>query len=277
MGQRYVEVEKGWSCWDSRRLILRRNPRVTGVLVIALQNATKIMPALMGLDKEYVALMQLHTNVSNSELRETVTSYTGEIIQKPPKKSSVKRVEREREIYEMEILERENKNVLLRIKCEAGTYIRKLVHDMGQLIGGAHLKELRRTSTGSFTEDMTIKLQDLKDSYVFWKENSIETELRKMILPVEAGVEHLKKVLIKDTAIDAVTHGAPLGAGGISKVEKGIKKGTLVGLMSLKGELVALGEANLTSEEMIGKKKGMAVSLKRVVMDKHVYPETWKS
>ncbi|MFB6089098.1 MAG: RNA-guided pseudouridylation complex pseudouridine synthase subunit Cbf5, partial [Candidatus Aenigmatarchaeota archaeon] len=127
------------------------DPKTTGVLVIALEKATKIMEALMGLDKEYVSIMHLHKNVSDKKLRVILDNFEGEILQKPPVKSSVKREERIREVHCIDILDRDGKDVLMRVNCEAGTYIRKLIHDVGEKIGGAHMKELRRTKVGPFT------------------------------------------------------------------------------------------------------------------------------
>lgn len=252
------------------------DPKTTGVLVIALEKATKIMEALMGLDKEYVSIMHLHDNISDKKLKITLDKFEDKIVQKPPVKSSVKREERVREIYSLDILDRDGKDVLLKTDCEAGTYIRKLIHDVGEDIGGAHMKELRRTRVGPFAEDGAYKLQDLKDNYVLWKEEGVE-DIRKVVGPVEASVEHLKSILVKDTAIDSICHGAPLGVGGVSKLQDNIKAGDMVSISSLKGELIALGEAKKDSVDILNDSRGKAADLERVIMDRNTYPSSWKN
>lgn len=252
------------------------DPKTTGILVIALEKATKIMEALMGLDKEYVSIMHLHKNVPDEKLRVTLDNFEGEILQKPPVKSSVKREERIRKVHSIDILDRDGKDILIRVKCEAGTYVRKLIHDAGKEMGGAHMKELRRTKVGPFTEDMSYKLQDLKDSYVLWEENGNDN-IRSLIGPVEVGVEHLKWILVKDTAIDSICHGAPLGVGGISKLHGNIERGDMIQISSLKGELIAIGKAEMDSESIQESKKGKAADLERVIMDRNTYPSSWKN
>lgn len=251
------------------------DPKVTGVLVTTLENATKIMPALMGAQKEYVAVMKVHKDVSDKELREAVAKFLGKIRQRPPRKSAVKRVERTREVHELDVIERQGTDVLLRVSCEAGTYIRKLVADIGTLIGGAHMAELRRTRSGHFNESLLVRLQDLKDAHDAWKESGDEDGLRDLIMPVERGVEHLKKIIVKDTAIDAVCNGAPLSSGGVSRLEDGMEKDDLIAILSLKGELIALGRAAASTQEIM-KKKVMAARTDRVVMKRGVYPRAWK-
>lgn len=251
------------------------DPKTTGVLVIALQNATKIMQILMGLDKEYIAIMHLHKNISDKQLKVTLERFEGEILQKPPVKSSVKREERLRKIHTIEILDKIDKDVLLKIKCEAGTYIRKLIHNIGERIGGAHMKELRRVSTGEFRECDSCTLQDLKDVYVLWKKENRD-DIREIIGPVEIGAEHLKKIIVKDTAVDAICHGAPLGIGGISRIQKGIETDEKIGVTSLKGELIAIGKAVKNTREIMEKNKGKAADLERVIMKRGKYPSTWK-
>jgi len=251
------------------------DPKVTGVLVIALENALKIMPALMGLDKEYIAIMRLHDNVPLKTLKKVLFEFTGKIKQTPPKKSAVKRREREREIYEINLLEVEDRNVLLDIKCQKGTYIRKLIYDIGKKIGcGANMKELRRIKVGPFEESLCVKLQDLKDAFVLWK-NGNEELIRKYIKPVEFGVEHLKKIIVRDSAVDALCNGAPLGVGGIIKLDENIEKNEMVAVMTGKGELIAIGYSKMDSEKILRSRNGLAVKIDRVIMKRGKYPKLW--
>ena len=247
------------------------DPEVSGVMIICLENACKIMPALQGLEKEYVGVMRLHKDVSENEIRKVVSAFTGKIRQKPPVRSAVARVERTREIYGLEIIEISGKDVLFRVKCEAGTYVRKLCHDIGLKIGGAHMSELRRTRAGRFTEEHACRMHDIVAAYAEWKKNGDET-LRDFILPVEAGIEHLRKVIVKDSAVYSIANGSPLYDAGVSKAEKGIQKGDLVAVLTLRGELTSIGHADMTPEEMM-KRKGIAVKTDRVIIDKAAYPK----
>ncbi len=228
--------------------------------------------------KEYICLMRVHGDVPEDKLRSVINEFVGEIYQRPPLRSSVKRSVRIKHIYYIEILEIQGRNVLMRVGCEAGTYMRKLCHDIGEVLGvGAHMRELRRTRVGPFKEDETlVTLHDVMDAYVFWKEEGDERWIRKVILPVEKAVEHLPKVYIRDSAVDAICNGAILAVPGIVKLETGISKGDLVAIMTLKGELVALGEALMTSKEMYELERGLAVKPVRVIMQRGTYPPLWK-
>ena len=250
------------------------DPHVTGVLPVALGNATKVMPVLMGLDKEYVGVMHLHHDINLEEIRKIIAEkFIGEIIQKPPVKSAVARRKRKRKIYFWDLLEKEGKDVLFKVGCEAGTYIRKLVHDLGETLGvGAHMTELRRTKAGEFTEDQAHSLVVVRDAYEFWKEGD-EKLLRKILIPMEYAIPHVKKIFVKDTAISSICNGAPVYPKGIVRIQKGIVRGETIAVYSLKEELIALGIAKLTSEEMFKAKKGVAVRTDRVLMEKNVYPK----
>jgi len=249
------------------------DPAVTGVLPIALENATKAMPVLMGSDKEYVGVMHLHKEVEEQLLKETVTNFIGKIVQIPPVKSAVARRPREREIKFFDVLEVDGRDVLFKVGCEAGTYIRKLVHDLGMALGvGAHMTELRRTKAGNFTEDQAYSLVSVKDAYEFWKEGN-EKLLRELLIPVEYAILHVKRIFVKDSAIDAICHGAPVFASGICRIQKEIVRGETIAVYSLKEELIALGIAKMTSEEMMKKSKGVAIRTDRVFMETGTYPK----
>ncbi len=249
------------------------DPRVSGVLVIALENATKLMPILLSSRKEYVALMNIHKELPAERIRKVCDEFVGKILQTPPKKSAVARKERQREIYYLNILEISGRDVLMKVGCEAGTYIRKLCSDIGKALGtGAHMQELRRTRAGIFTEKQAVSLQDLKDAYEFWKAGN-EEPLRNMIFPAERVADSIRNVIIKDSSVHNVASGAPVYANGLSRIEEGIEKDELVGIFSLKGELVGIGFAELDSEQMLKNAKGVAIKTDRVLIDRNLYPK----
>ncbi|MGC8812515.1 MAG: RNA-guided pseudouridylation complex pseudouridine synthase subunit Cbf5 [Candidatus Aenigmatarchaeota archaeon] len=245
---------------------------MTGVLPVALDNATKAMSVLLGLDKEYVGVMRLHKEIGEEILREQVKKFIGKIVQTPPVRSAVARRPREKKVYFFDVIEIEGKDVLFKVGCQAGVYIRKLVSDLGLSLGiGAHLTELRRTKAGNFSEDQAHPLIEVRDAYEFWKEGN-EKYLREILIPVDFAVLHLKRVFVKDSAIDSICHGSPVFCSGLTRIQEGIEKGEVVAVYSLKEELVALGKAVLTSKEMFESKKGIAIKTDKVFMKIGTYP-----
>ena len=253
------------------------DPKVTGVLPVFIENATKLVQFLQGSEKEYVALMRLHDDVNERELRKVFELFKGKIYQRPPLKSAVKKRLRVREIYDIEIIEIDGRDVLFRVACEAGTYVRKLCTDIGEVLGvGAHMQELRRTRTGIFTEEKSYTLQDLLDAYVFWKEEGEEEYIREIIQPMELAVANMPKIIIKDTAVDAICHGASLTAKGVAYVEKSVKRGERVAIFTLKHELVAIGRSNYDAEDIVKVRGGIVAEVERVIMERGTYPSYWK-
>jgi len=253
------------------------DPRVTGVLPIMIEHTTKLVKYLQESDKEYVALMHLHGDVKKDRIEKVMEEFVGRIYQRPPLKSAVKKRLRIREVKNIEILEIDGRNVLFRVACEAGTYIRKLCVDIGEVLGvGAHMQELRRIRTGEFDESKAFTLHDLLDAYIFWKEEDEEKYLREIIMPMEEVAKSMKKIIIKDTAVDAICHGAPLTATGIHYIEKTIKRGDIITLFTLKSELVAIVRSHMDAEEILRAKRGIVAETLRVIMERGTYPSYWK-
>ncbi|MDY6761532.1 MAG: RNA-guided pseudouridylation complex pseudouridine synthase subunit Cbf5 [Candidatus Nanohaloarchaea archaeon] len=250
------------------------DPHVTGVLPVGLDQGTKVMDPLSQAGKEYVCMMELGEEREQQRVKEVAEGFVGTVTQLPPEKSAVKREERDRQVYDLEVLEVDDAEVLFRIECEKGFYVRTFCEQFGEALETAgEMVELRRTQVGTFGEGEAVTLQRLTDQYAFWQDGE-DNELDDIVLPVEAGVRHLKKVIVKDSAVAAVAHGADLGTGGIAKLQEGIGEGELVAVLTLKGELVATASAALTSEEMVDG-DGTAVLLDRVYMDKDTYPREW--
>lgn len=254
------------------------DPGVTGVLPTGIGNATKAMQALLYAGKEYACILELHQNVEESEIRRILDEFVGKLYQKPPLKSSVKRVLRVREVYYNYIIEIRGRIALFRVGCQAGTYIRKLCFDIGEALGvGGHMRELRRTRVGNFREDEHLcSLYDLKDAFTFWKEDGDERLLRRYIQPIEVGIGHLPFIKVRDSAVDAICHGANLAATGVVELSSGLKRGDLVALKSLKGEAIALATCTETSESISKAKSGIIANSERVLMVRGRYPQMWK-
>ena len=173
------------------------DPDATGVLPVALGNATKLVDMMTDKKKEYVAtfvlgkttdtqdisgqvLSEREVCCDEKEVREAITSFTGDIEQVPPMYSALKvdgkrlyelaregkTVERKARpvtIQEIEILDVKIPDVKIRVVCSKGTYIRTLCYDIGEKLGcGATMTSLVRTASGQFSIDKAYKLSELQ-------------------------------------------------------------------------------------------------------------------
>ncbi|HJJ22450.1 MAG TPA: RNA-guided pseudouridylation complex pseudouridine synthase subunit Cbf5 [Nitrosopumilus sp.] len=272
--------------WTKRILKLSKighsgtlDPQVSGVLPLGLGEATKALGVLLYGPKEYHALGRVHSLPSKEKLDETIDLFRGEIFQKPPQRSAVVRQTRTRTIYEFEVLEQKERLLLTRILCESGTYIRKLYYDLGEILGaGATMIELRRTRVDQFREtDGLVTLHELANAFALWEEKKDDSRLMKMIKPVEYALSELKSVIIRDSAVDAMCHGAQLAIPGILKISPNLKKGDIVGIYTQKGEAVALAEATMSEEEIRDATKGYAFETNRIIMAPNTYPKKWRT
>ncbi|HUK50697.1 MAG TPA: RNA-guided pseudouridylation complex pseudouridine synthase subunit Cbf5 [Terriglobales bacterium] len=244
---------------------------------VALEEATKVVQGFLYSGKEYVCLMQIHADLPETTILKVLNEFVGEIYQKPPLRASVKREPRKRWIYNLDVSEIEGRTVLFRCSCQAGTYMRKLCSDVGEVFAcGAHMRELRRTRAGPLTEnDGLVTLHQLSAAQSDFEAGD-PTALRRIIKPMEIALTSLPKVMIRDSAVDAVCHGAELALPGVTKLDSAIERNTFVSIFSLKGEAVALGHATLSSREMLDQEKGVAVKTERVIMERNTYPTMWK-
>jgi H/ACA ribonucleoprotein complex subunit 4 len=253
------------------------DPRATGILPVGLGNAVRAMDALHVGTKAYVGVMRMHGKIDLKRLDEVSKEFVNEIFQTPPMKSAVKREMRTRRIHRLEILEVSERDVLFRVDCDAGTYIRSLAVDIGDAMAiGAHLQDLRRTRGGILTEDYAVTLHDLKDGMEEHRAgNSIP--LRKMLHPKEILLAHIPKVQIKDSTVDAICHGADLAMPGIIALDERLKKGDIVAVMTLAGEGVGLGRMLMDSGEVMKRSEGIAIDVYRGLMAPGTYPRSWSS
>lgn len=245
---------------------------MTGVLPIALAKATRIVSILLTSPKGYSALMHLHKDIDDKKLNHIFDEFRGDIKQTPPRRSAVKRQERRRTIYALDLLERQGQEVLFHVSCQAGTYIRTLIHHIGLKLGtGAHMTQLIRTKTGPFAHKTWHTLQDLKDAVEFYKQGN-DQELRKIILPVEEALADTPKIWVHDSAVNSLCHGSSLGIPGVSKLSSSIQPQQIVAMMTLKGELIGLAKASLSAQDILQKEKGLAATTTTIFMDRNIYP-----
>ncbi|AUX10463.1 tRNA pseudouridine55 synthase [Halalkaliarchaeum desulfuricum] len=190
------------------------DPKVTGCLPVLTGAATRLAQAFLEGEKEYVTVLELH-RPAPADLESVLDSFEAPLYQKPPRKSAVSRRLRIREIYELEALETQERRVLLRIRCESGTYVRKLCHDLGLALGtGAHMGDLRRTATTPFDDATLVTLHDLVDA-LEWAMDGHTEQLRTVVQPAERAISHLPAVTIAESAAREVANGAPVYAPGV--------------------------------------------------------------
>ena len=252
------------------------DPKVTGMLVVALDSGTRALDLVREAGKEYVTELVLHRDVDEDRLREVLARFVGDVIQMPPKRSAVRRVLRTRRVHGIDLLEHRGRQALLRIGCEAGTYVRSLCHDIGLALGtGAHMGDLRRTRVGPFEERDMVTLQDLRDAAEWLREDGDEEEMRRVVRPMEQLLTDLPAIVVRDSAVDALCHGAPLAVAGVLEVDGTVMKGRHVAVYTGKGEAVGYGHATMTAEEMVETGEGIAARLARVFMREGTYPRFW--
>ena len=223
--------------------------------------------------------MKLHSDVPEDKVTKVLDEFQGPLYQRPPVRSSVKRQLRTRTIYYIDFFEMDERNVLFKVGCEAGTYIRKLCYDVGEVLGcGAHMQELRRTRVGPFVEDKTlVTLHDISYLFSQWQETKDESMLRKFVYPMEKALELMPKIHVRDSAVDALCHGAHLTAPGVLSLDAGIKIGDTVAVFTQKGEAVTMSKAFVSSEKMLKMDHGFVAKTQRVLMPRGMYPKMWRS
>jgi H/ACA ribonucleoprotein complex subunit 4 len=110
-----------------------------------------------------------------------------------------------------------------------------------------------------------------------WQHQKDEKILRKFIQPMEEALALVSKICIRDSAVDAICHGANLTAPGILSLETGITSGSIAAILTLKGEAVALAKTVASSEEILNMEHGVVAKTERVLMPRGKYPKCWRS
>jgi H/ACA ribonucleoprotein complex subunit 4 len=244
------------------------DPKVTGCLPVLLGDATRLAQVFLVGSKEYVAVLELH-GLPPADLESVVAEFETDVYQKPPRKSAVSRRLRSREVYDLDVLEVEDRQALLRIRCESGTYIRKLCHDLGLALGtGGHMGHLRRTATDPFDDSTLHTLQDVADGLAWARgtdgDDPDESFLREVVAPAEDALVHLPAVTIAESAAEQVAEGAPVYAPGVLEVDDDLDPGDerLLTCYTPDGSAVCLG--HLVGDPDAD--SGEAVSLERVLV-----------
>jgi len=250
----------------------------SGLLLVCLGKALKIVNFLENLDKEYLAKIRLGvstdtydfqgkilSSLSNFDLdekrvRKVVESFRGQIWQAPPPYSALKfqgrrlsdyaregnpitKEPRKVKINSIEILKLFLPFVDLKISCSRGTYIRSLAQDIGsQLKCGAHLSSLARTRIGPF------KLQDALDIEKI-KLYSL-SEVRGRLVSVEEALNSLPAIKVTDKLASGIKNGPDLKFKDIVSLEKEFQTGDTLCLKDSLDQILALGKALRPSTEI---------------------------
>ncbi|KAI9786867.1 MAG: centromere/microtubule-binding protein cbf5 [Geoglossum umbratile] len=257
------------------------DPKVTGCLIVCCDRATRLVKSQQGAGKEYVCVIRLHDKIPGGEAQfaRALETLTGALFQRPPLISAVKRQLRIRTIHESKLYEFDNDRHLgvFWVSCEAGTYIRTLCVHLGLLLGvGAHMQELRRVRSGAMSEDDSIvTLHDVLDAQWVVDNTRDESYLRKVIQPLESLLTTYKRIVVKDSAVNAVCYGAKLMIPGLLRYEAGIEIHEEVVLMTTKGEAIALGIAQMSTVELSTCDHGVVAKVKRCIMERDLYPRRW--
>ncbi|QDS70129.1 centromere/microtubule-binding protein cbf5 [Venturia effusa] len=257
------------------------DPKVTGCLIVCIDRATRLVKSQQGAGKEYVCIVRFHDKVPGGEAQfaRALETLTGALFQRPPLISAVKRQLRVRTIHSSTLYEFDNERHLavFHVSCEAGTYIRTLCVHLGLLLGvGAHMQELRRVRSGAMSEENDmVTLHDVMDAQWTQDNTRDETYLRTVIKPLESLLTTYKRIVVKDSSVNAITYGAKVMIPGLLRYEAGIEVGEEVVIMTTKGEAVALAYAQMSTVELASCDHGVVAKIKRVIMERDLYPKRW--
>ncbi|KZS96032.1 putative rRNA pseudouridine synthase [Sistotremastrum niveocremeum HHB9708] len=256
------------------------DPKVTGCLIVCIDRATRLVKSQQGAGKEYVCVLRLHAALPDpTALPRALQTLTGALFQRPPLISAVKRQLRIRTIYSSTLLEFDPERNLsvFHVSCEAGTYIRTLCVHLGLVLGvGGHMQELRRVRSGAMNEnDGMVTMHDVLDAQWTYDNTADESYLRRVIRPLESLMVGYKRIVIKDSAVNAVCYGAKVMIPGLLRYEADIALHEEVVIMTTKGEAIALGIAQMSTVELATCDHGLVAKVKRCIMERDTYPRRW--
>jgi H/ACA ribonucleoprotein complex subunit 4 len=246
------------------------DPNATGVLPLALNHATVIQDVLLSGTKEYVGVMHLHGDPSAEALHDVVASFVGEVQQLPPDRSAVKRAPRVRTIELLEILESQGRDVLFKVSCDAGTYIRTLCVDIGNALGcGAHLTELRRTRSGGFSESniSLVIAQDIDAAARARVDTGEDHPLKALIQPMERAFDEYPRLIIDDRAIKPAIRGNGIKAIDVVAIDSGVQEGSKIAIFTRSGEIIARGRSTLPAKTIMESRGGFVARISKIYAD----------
>lgn len=256
------------------------DPKTSGCLIVCIDRATRLAKSQQAAGKEYIGVFKLHTPVeSEDKIIKALQLLRNAQFQKPPVIAAVKRVLRVRRIYENKLLEfdAERNLGIVWLKCEAGTYVRTFCVHLGLLLGtGGHMVELRRNRSGITGEgESLMTMHDIQDAMWLYDNYKDESYLRRVIRPLEGLLINYKRIVMKDSAVNAVCYGAKIMLPGVLKFEDGIELNEEIVIITTKGEAICVAIALMTTSTIATCDHGFVAKIKRVIMDRDTYPRRW--
>merc|ERR1711874_743983 len=256
------------------------DPKVTGCLIVCVEKATRLVKSQQSAGKEYVCIYRLHESVEKKRVAQELERLKGALFQRPPLISAVKRQLRVRTCYESKLIEHDqDRNLgIFWVSVEAGSYVRTMCVHLGLLLGvGGQMQELRRVRSGIQSEyDSGMStLHDVLDAQWLYGNHKDESYLRRIIRPLEALLTGHKRIIMKDSAVNAVCYGAKIMLPGILRYEDGIEMGMEIVVCTTKGEAICIAIAQMTTATMASCDHGIVAKIKRVIMERDTYPRKW--
>ena len=218
-------------------------------------------------------------SVEKKRVAQELERLKGALFQRPPLISAVKRQLRVRTCYESKLIEhdQERNMGIFWVSVEAGSYIRTMCVHLGLLLGvGGQMQELRRVRSGiqNETEGM-VTMHDILDAQWLYDNHKDETYLRRVIRPLEALLTNHKRIIMKDSAVNAVCYGAKIMLPGVLRYDDGIEMGQEIVVCTTKGEAICIALAQMTTATMASCDHGIVAKIKRVIMERDTYPRKW--
>jgi H/ACA ribonucleoprotein complex subunit 4 len=254
-----------------------------GNLILCINRATRIVKIQQGAGQTYCCICRFLNHVGDGALGvvRTIETLTGALFQRAPRISGVKNQLRIRTIYQNRLLEYHDHQRLavLRLKCQAGTYVRTLCVHIGLILGvGGHMQDLRRIRSGLLGDnDNLVTMHDVLDAMWFFSSNANDVFLRRVIMPLEVLLLSFKRIVVKDSAINALCYGAKLMIPGLLRFEDGVEIDDKVVLITTKGEAVGIGTAQMNTSMMASYGHGSVVKINKVIMERNMYPRRWST
>ena len=253
------------------------DPFASGLLPLLSGKAMRLTGKILTHDKSYLAIFKFGKELDRNEIEDKMAMLTGKVYNVPPEISAVRVQVRTRKISKFDILDFDGTSLLTHIECEAGTYVRTMARDLGLLLDTpVELKELRRPTSGEFSLSQSITMQQLADAYWLWQEKGEEDAMLRILHPIEDMLSDLPRVVVKDGAAAALSHGAPLLRPGVVSIDEDLKVGTEVLLVTMKGEAVAIAKMSQNSKVIPDMNQGEVAKPNCVLMKEDTYPRSWK-
>ncbi|CAB3402419.1 unnamed protein product [Caenorhabditis bovis] len=256
------------------------DPKVSGCLIVCIDRTTRLAKSQQGAGKEYICIFKLHEAVDDErKVRQALEKLTGALFQRPPLISAVKRQLRIRTVYENKFIEYdpEQQMGIFNCICESGTYVRTICVHLGLILGcGGQMQELRRNRSGICDEnEEMVTMHDVLDAQYMLDTQKDESYMRHIVRPLEALLTQHKRIVVKDSSVNAICYGAKILIPGVLRYDDDIEVGKEIVIMTTKGEAICIAIAQMSTATIASVDHGIVAKSKRVIMERDVYGRKW--